>query len=214
MTDSTPTGTQVGPDDAQLMFQLGVSRDFIRILLNDAGLPIPNYLVSLDSTDSLELSPTEVNILRSGGASGLDESASHVSDGEHLMALDLAHECRALVEQCYDLVAVAKLLQISPEAAMNCISGEAPDLYAFRLSEDAPWLFPNWQFFESGRIPSLAGLLAAVEKPINPLFFSRLILMKSVDLQNGEECFSPRDWLIGGFDPTPVLMLAKDPICD
>jgi hypothetical protein len=210
MTYSTPTDTQVSSDDAQLMYQLGVSRDFIRLLLSDAGLPIPDYLISLDTTDSPELSPTEASILSSGGAPGSHESDSHVSDGEHLMALDLAHECRAMVEQCYDPADVAKLLQISPEATINCASEEASDRYAFRLSDDGPWLFPHWQFYELGPIPGLGHLLSAAGESVNPLVISWFMLMKSTDLENDDELFSPRDWLIRGFEPDLVLMLARD----
>jgi hypothetical protein len=42
------------------------------------------------------------------------------------------------------------------------------------------------------------------------LSLSRFMLTKSVDLDIGEECYSPRDWLISGLDPTPVLMIARD----
>ncbi len=106
--------------------------------------------------------------------------------------------------------AVAKLLQITPEAAINCASGEAPDLYAFRLSDDGPWLFPHWQFYELGRIPGLGHLLSAAGESVNPLVISRFMLMKSTDLENADEVFSPRDWLIREFEPDPVLMLARD----
>jgi hypothetical protein len=54
-------------------------------------------------------------------------------------------------------------------------------------------------------------LLSAVGESVNPLVFSRFMLMKSTDLENDEDCYSPRDWLIRGFEPEPVFMLIRDP---
>ncbi len=72
MTNCTPHDTQIGTDDVQLMERLGVPAALIRILLNEADLPIPDDLVLSDKPISQGLSLTEKTILRSGGARGLD----------------------------------------------------------------------------------------------------------------------------------------------
>jgi len=210
MTISTPNDTQIGTDDVELMVRLGVPAALIRILLNEAGLPIPNKLMPSEQAESQGLSPTEKAVMRSGGARGLDGNTAATKAEEHLMALKHLNECRELVKQSYKLEVVAKRLRISPEATKACASGRARDLYAFKLADNGQWLFPKWQFYESGRIPNLYSLLSAVEEPVSPLVFSRFMLMKSIDLENDEECYSPRDWLIRGFEPEPVLMLVRD----
>lgn len=210
MTNSTPHDTQIGTDDVQLMVRLGVPAALIRILLNEAGLPIPADQMPSDKPVSQQLSPTEKTILRSGGARGLGENVAATRAKVHRMALDMLHECRVLVEQSYELEAVAELLRISPEATKAYASGEARDLYSLQLADNGPWLFPQWQFYELARIPNLRSLLSAVGGSVSPLVFSRFMLMKSIDLENHEECYSPRDWLIRGFEPGPVLMLVRD----
>jgi hypothetical protein len=81
MPNIIPDDTQIGNDDVQLMARLGVPSALIRILLRDAGLSITDRWLSSGTNASPRLSPTEEDILRSGGASGLvagvtDTSAS------------------------------------------------------------------------------------------------------------------------------------------
>ncbi|WP_288944871.1 hypothetical protein [uncultured Marinobacter sp.] len=210
MTNSTPHDTQIGTDDVQLMVRLGVPAALIRILLNEAGLPIPDNLMPSDQAVPQGLSATEKAVLRSGGARGLDGKSAATEAEEHLMALKHLNECRELVKQSYKLEVVAERLRISPEATKACASGRTRDLYAFKLADNGQWLFPKWQFYELGRIPNLHSLLSAVGERVNPLVLSRFMLMKSIDLENDEECYSPRDWLIRGFEPEPVLRLVRD----
>ncbi|MDV2080375.1 hypothetical protein [Marinobacter xestospongiae] len=202
--------TQIGTADVQLMAQFGVPAAFVRILLRDAGLPIPNHLASSDADTSPGLLPDEEAILREGGASGLGAGVTDTSAKQRMMALDLMNECKALVDQSYGLYEVAKRLQLSSEAVRACVSGEAPDLYAFQLDSDGPWLFPRWQFYELGRIPGLGHLLSAAGESVNPLVVSRFMWMQSIDLENDNEIFSPREWLIKGFELESVLMLVRD----
>ncbi|MBQ0745876.1 MAG: hypothetical protein KBT82_12850 [Marinobacter sp.] len=138
------------------------------------------------------------------------ENAAAAKAKEHLLALKHLDECRELVKQSYELEVVAERLRISPESTKASASGRVRDLYTFKLADNGPWLFPKWQFYELGRIPNLRSLLSAVGESVNPLVFSRFMLMKSTDLENDEECYSPLDWLIRGFEPEPVLMLIRD----
>jgi len=210
MVNGTPDDTKIGNDDVQLMVHLGVPAALIRILLNEAGLVIPRDLMPSAKPISQPLSLTEKIILRSGGARGLGENSAATRAKVSRMARDLLHECRALVQQSYELEVAAELLRISPEATKAYASGEARDLYAFQLTDNGPWLFPQWQFYELGCIPNLPSLLSAVGESVNPFIFSRFMLMRSIDLENDEECYSPREWLIRGFEPGPVLMLVRD----
>jgi hypothetical protein len=210
MTDSTPDDTQISIDDTQLMVRLGVPASLIRILLNKADLPIPGDLVLPEKPISQGLSLNEKTILRSGGAKGLDENTAATRAKGHLMALGLLQECRALVEQSYELEVVAELLRISPEATKACTRGDVRDLYTFQLTDNGSLLFPQWQFYESGRIPNLSHLLSAAGESVHPLVFSRFMRMKSIDLEDHEVRFSPRDWMIRGFEPELVFMLVRD----
>ena len=210
MTNNTPGDIPVGTDDVQLMLRLGVPVALIRVLLKEADLPISEDLMRSNKPVSQGLSKAERAVLLSGGARGLDEDAAAMRAEGRLMALNHLNECRALVEKSYELGVVAEFLGISPETTKACVSGEARDLYAFQITYDGPWLFPQWQFYESDRIPNLHHLLLEVGESANPLVFSRFMLMESVDLEADEVPLSPRDWLIRGFEPEPVLMLVRD----
>jgi len=160
--------------------------------------------------EPVELSSLEIEILMSGAGIEAKGRTSSAAQDRRDRALSLIRECRSLVTESYGLLAVAELLEISPEETWGHAHREPRGLHAFRLDGDCPWLFPRWQFWGSNRIPGLRSILAAAGKSVHPLSLSRFMLTKSVDLDIGEECYSPRDWLISGLDPTPVLMIARD----
>lgn len=191
-----PKSGEIGPDEAKLMVDLGADPYSALVLLREAGYPIPNWLLSSKKATSSKLSPVEEEILRAGGASGLENSEFEIRAAEHEMALLTLDECRALLEQCHELEFVAKQLQISPESALALAKSEYPRLLAFRLGDDGPWLFPCWQFCASGSIPSLDRVLSEAPQPPNPLILSNLMLYTSIDLEVGDETMSPHDWLI------------------
>jgi len=204
------TRTHIDADDIQLMVRMGIPGSYIEGLLEENELRPPGSRRVPYTATSPGLSPSEVEILRAGGASGLCEEPSSGRISKRRMALSLIDECRALVEQCYDSATVASLLQTSAEEVRWLAGGETPTLYAFCLAGNETLHFPQWQFAGSGTIPGLRTVLAAVGTSVNPIAFSRLMLMKSTDLENGEECCSPRKWLAGGLDPLPVLIIARN----
>lgn len=201
---------EITSDDLKMLAALGVAPSLMRRLMGEAHVTMPDGLTLPEKPASTGLSPSEASILRSGGAAGLDESQTEIRAIEYRMALTLLRDCREMVNQCYRLEAVAGLLQISQAAVRDRATNTPRDLYAFQLSDDGQWLFPHWQFTSSGPIPGLDRVLAVARVSLNPLVVSRIMLMKSVDLENDSERFSPRDWLLQGFDPDPVIMLFRD----
>lgn len=195
----------VGADDIQLMVQLGVPESYIEGLLYDG-----EFKPSGDRrTPGSQLSPSEVEILRAGGALGLGEYTGQENTNKRHLALNLIEECRALVERSYDLTSVAERFQSSPEEVRSLAGGDAPTLYAFYLAGDETLHFPRWQFAGSVTIPGLGAVLEAVGTGVRPIAFSRFMLMESKDLENEETYYSPREWLARGFDPQPVLAMAR-----
>tara|TARA_R100000322_G_scaffold170467_1_gene146305 strand:- start:3519 stop:4094 length:576 start_codon:yes stop_codon:yes gene_type:complete len=190
------------------MVQLGISPEWVGLLMAEAGSPlagsglVPNARVS-------ELPESEQAILRAGGASGLrGTKQGPVHDGR-LMLQNLVTESWLLVDQCHSLAVVASMLQIPADEAETLVQQPVPSLYAFRLG-NGPLLFPQWQFADSVPLPSLKRILSVLGASANPLVLARFMLSKNLDLFSKRGPLCPRDWLIEGLDPQPVIQLARD----
>ena len=106
--------------------------------------------------------------------------------------------------------AVASHLQVSlAEVAERSIHGHPQQLYGF-LSRSNDRLYPQWQFTDVATVPDLAELLSAIGGGVHPVSLDQFMLRPNVDLEvNGEE-LSPREWLVSGADPEPVILIAAD----
>lgn len=200
------THTHIDADDIELMVRLGIPLFYIEGLLEENVLRPSGG----DTSVLTELSPSEMEVLIAGGASGVGRNNSRRSVNKQTLALNLARECRALVEQCFGQTTVANLLQILPGEVLSLAIESPPSLYAFSLTEDDALLSPQWQFTKSGTIPCLQTVLMAVGNCINPIALSRFMLAKNADLERGGEYYCPRDWLAGGFDWSPVVNIARN----
>jgi hypothetical protein len=65
--------------------------------------------------------------------------------------------------------------------------------------------FPAWQFTETGTIPHLSDLLTVAGATLPQLVLTRFMVTPHVDLDVGNGRLSPRDWLVRGLNPEPVL---------
>jgi excisionase family DNA binding protein len=66
------------------------------------------------------------------------------------------------------------------------------------------WRLPAWQFTESGILPGLPRVLAAVPEDQPPLVLAAFFATDQPDLQMNGEPSTPRQWLLAGGDPTRV----------
>lgn len=208
MTNIKFSEPAIDADHLQLMLQLGVPPTYIRTLLSKDSHAIRSPYTSGNVRTCNELSTSEMEILKAGGASGVGDRSSDARTIEHAVLDDLIRECRDLVTQSYSLAEVAEMLQISTSQAEALATQAVPRLYAFQLG-DGSLRFPGWQFIASSTIPTLEPLLAVTGAAINPLVISRFMLTENGDLVFGAKPLSPRHWLVKGLCPDPVLRLMQ-----
>ncbi|MGH3763386.1 DNA-binding protein [Actinophytocola sp.] len=69
------------------------------------------------------------------------------------------------------------------------------------------WRLPVWQFTNTGVLPGLEAVLAAVPDDQPPLVLAGFMTTPQQDLLTAGEPTTPRDWLLAGGDPAGVARL-------
>lgn len=191
--------------DVDLMRALGVSTLYLSQLLKAAGLNGDWVPVKSDPTTRSPLSSDERNVLRAGGADleirGLNPAVARSR------LYELVRESRRLIDEAYDTKAASKRLGMSEAALKRDISCFPPRLHGIQLADNR-LVLPSWQFTESGIVPHLEALLSFVSS-LSPLALSRFMLTPHQDLEEEDQRISPREWLVRGHTPTPVLDLVN-----
>jgi hypothetical protein len=71
------------------------------------------------------------------------------------------------------------------------------------------WRLPAWQFTSGGVLPGLERVLAALPGDQPPLVIAAFMTTPQEDLRLAGEPATPRQWLLAGGDPTPVVELGS-----
>ena len=157
----------------QVMIRLGISEAYLSILLKAADIDFPGRALPEQVRETSPLSTKEIEVLRSGGARGLEAGPdTHVARVNSLQRF--IEECQTLTEHSLNSDSVAKLLQISVSEVERDAQGSPPQLHGFK-PEPGIWRFPAWQFTDAGRIPHLATVLAIVESR-KPILLARFLI--------------------------------------
>jgi hypothetical protein len=71
---------------------------------------------------------------------------------------------------------------------------------------------PQFQFTDGGTIPGLEAVLGEISNEAHPVAVQRFFLTVSPDLESEAlgRILSPRDWLLTGHSPQPVMLLARE----
>lgn len=194
----------ISADEVALMGQLGIAEARIREILAAEEDCTPEPKSEAPSSNPSGLLAMERDILRHGGARGLDDppAAHRRRQRENLEALIQA--CRALIQTAHDTATVASRLRLSQASVVNQAHQAPPQLSAFE-GDSGALNFPAWQFTETGTLPHLSDLLAVAGATLPQLILSRFMVTPHVDLDAGNGRLSPRDWLVRGLNPEPVL---------
>ncbi|MBW4979718.1 hypothetical protein ABWH88_04300 [Marinobacter adhaerens] len=193
-------------DVSEVMIRLGISETDLSKLLKVADIDYPVHASPERSTDTHPLSEKEVEVLRSGGAKGLDAGPNlHIARVNSLRRL--IEECQTLIEHALYSESVAKLLQISVAEVERNAQRSPPYLHGFEL-EPGVWRFPAWQFTDAGEIPHLATILPILAHR-EPMFLDRFMRLPHCDLEIDHKPVSPRDWLIAKHDPDQIFQLVR-----
>lgn len=71
---------------------------------------------------------------------------------------------------------------------------------------------PQFQFADGGTLPGLEAVLGVMSPTAHPVAVQRFFLTASPDLESEAlgQILSPRDWLLTGHSPEPVMLLARE----
>ena len=157
----------------------------------------------------MKLTPDEVQILRKGGARGLEKPGEH-SDNTAFLGSESIRAWRSFCEDSLDEAEVASHLGMPVDDLGQKIKTGQLILYKF-AGASGNWLFPRWQFTDAGLLPHLKELISALGPDVHPLSVFGFMTGKQADLesQNSERDYTPRDWLASGHPPEPVIDIAR-----
>lgn len=155
------------------------------------------------------LTETEKEVLRDGGALGLDESEEALKLTRLRATVQSLVETRLLENHSLSEADVAEHLNMSLGEVRELALSRPPRLSSF-LSNANEWRYPRWQFADTGIIPYLVEVLSALEADLNPVGLDRFMTTPSLDLNDGQQTLSPRDWLLNDADVEQVLTLVRD----
>lgn len=146
------------------------------------------------------LSPDAEAVLRT--ASGVAQPQDKVMEAA---AQDTTAATVALVAGSRSVAELAAALGVDASRVRHRAGDGA--LYAVKVGRTNR--FPAWQLDASDRpIPGLREVLAALPDDLHPLEIEGFMLACQPELRVGRRELNPRDWLLGGGDPTVVATLA------
>lgn len=158
------------------------------------------------------LSEQEEDFLIQGGADGVAHDIHEIREqradyGSENMT-KIASEYALMVSTAYAQRDVAELLGVSTSRIRQRIDSHT--LYV--INDAGGRVCPGFQFTDSGTLPGLEAVLSAISKTAHPLAVQRFFMTISPDLESEllGSILSPRDWLLTGHPPEPVILLARE----
>lgn len=150
-----------------------------------------------------ELSAHELSVLAEGGFPEPGPSALR-----HNIAV-LAGEVGVMITSALSQADAAELLGVDQSRIRQRISQGT--LFTVSGATGAKVL-PKFQFTEEGALPGLEKILPVINAEAHPVSVQRFFITPNADLYSDilESELSPRDWLIAGHSPEPVIRMAAD----
>ncbi len=151
------------------------------------------------------LSEQEEAFLLQGGAKGVgvynkDSTAENVTT--------IAAEYAQMVATAYNQQEIAKRLGVSTSRIRQRLDNGS----LFAIDGPAGRVCPKFQFTDDSTLPKLEAVLKMISKQAHPVAVQRFFLTVSPDLESDtlKQALSPRDWLLTGHSPKPILLLARE----
>lgn len=212
MTAEPDTTINVNSQDLQALGNAGINKADIEQMLHALATDLRSGNEAAVHDQANGLTAAEIEILREGGAYGLDDtSPGALARSRRLAVMRLQLEFKQLQRDSLYASAVAELLGISAARVRQLTNPGNPGLYSFKGARSKAW-FPRWQFVESSVIPNLRLVLQTLSPQAHPVTVQQFMTQVNNDLWSSEleENLSPRDWLIAGYPAEPVLSLIRD----
>ncbi len=86
---------------------------------------------------------------------------------------------------------------------------DAGTLYGVKPGRE--WRLPLFQFTDSGEVPGVKHVLPLIDRRLSPVAVARWFHLPKPELRDEDlgRDLTPREWLLGGRDPSPLLPLAE-----
>lgn len=190
----------ISHQDLLTLEQAGIE---LEALASAAASYIRSHPATIPITNAF--SEQEEGFLRNGGAVGLG-SDEHTAVTENVAII--AQEFAQMLATSYTQKEVAKLLRVSTSRVRQRI--DHGTLYA--INGPAGRVCPRFQFADNSTIPRLEDVLSVINSKAHPVAVYRFFVTASPDLESDilNKALSPRDWLLTGHSPDPVILLAKE----
>lgn len=174
-----------------------LSEDRIAGLIRRAntGLSVGLYAESVR-----ELPEHEVALLREGGLNPETESGL-----DPLTETDAAFA--ALLDTSLGTSQAAALIGV-PVGRVRKMLGAEASLYGFKVN--GRWWIPIFQFAETGLIPGIEEVNAAIDRDLHPIAVYRWFVSPDLDLDIDGVVLSPLAWLKAGYGAETVCRIATD----
>lgn len=175
----------------------GLGYDLVEDELADV---VASLLDERAASPGVELTATEQEFLNQHG--GVPRVSARV-----LADLDLRTAARATSEAARSLTRaeVAARLHRSGPAISHMAARRA--IWSYPAHSGRP-VYPDWQFERDHVVPHLPHVVAAVPVGTHPITMRTFMTRPDPDLQVYGKPVSPREWLLGGGDPSPVVAAA------
>ena len=179
---------------AEVLHQYGYDTTEDAVVSNLAALltPLVNAAVDLSAGDQEYLARfSGVRAVAHGDLAALDVRTAARATAEAVAALSRSQ--------------VAALLGVDVTRVSHQTT--AGDLFSYRGGRSRP-VYPDWQFTGGAVLPHLRDVLAVLPAGSHPVPVRAFMTSPDDALTLGGRPVSPRDWLVGGGDPGPVIGLA------
>jgi hypothetical protein len=167
------------------------------------------YLDPIDEPESHQLTDDEKRFLSAVVPFSLEQSSGEVQDQ---MIANTIIAYMDVVNRSVSEESLAELMGLDALAVRRLYD----DRKLFGIAGPNGLVFPKFQFIECGSrmriIPGFDAVLSAMPSAVHPLAFERFFMNPCPDLEvvNGSEPLTPREWLIDGRDPEPICQIVRE----
>lgn len=152
-----------------------------------------------------ELTEAENRLLDEGGfpRTQPDDQGSAGSEIS-ILAVSYAEMCA----QALTTKEAARLLQVQPSRIRQRLGEKT----LFGIEKEDHWVLPRFQFVDGQIVPGIGKVLQVLDETLHPVTVERFFATPQPELYADEvgRDLTPREWLQAGYDPAPVVRLARD----
>jgi hypothetical protein len=120
----------------------------------------------------------------------------------------LAQDYARMYLEALSTTEVAALLHVQPSRVRQRLAART----LFGLAKDDRWVLPRFQFIGGKPVPGIGKVLQVLDEALHPVTVERFFATPQPELYAEEvgRPLTPREWLQAGYDPAPVVQLARD----